>query len=82
MTPNSKRYIKPKTPGLVVRQPHNGKPLPDVGAYVTWSGYWMRRMADGSVVKATPPAKSKKAAKSAKPSQAALPAADEKETNE
>lgn len=49
-----KRYIKPGE-GLVVRQPHNGRPLPAEGAEVEWNRYWMRRMADGSVVKATPP---------------------------
>lgn len=50
-----KRYIKPAKPGLVVRQPHNARPLPDDGAEVEWNSHWMRRLADGSVVKATPP---------------------------
>ncbi|MCJ8285104.1 DUF2635 domain-containing protein [Halomonas sp.] len=66
----SKRFIKPAREGLVVRQPHNGQPLPAEGAEVDWSGYWMRRMADGSVVKATPPKQTK-----AKPT----PAAEQKE---
>lgn len=60
-----KRYIKPAREGLVVRQPHNGRPLPVEGAEVAWSGYWARRMADGSVVKATPPKQPKAQAKPA-----------------
>lgn len=76
-TQPTKRYIKPVRAGLVVRQPHNGKPLPDEGASVTWSGYWMRRMAEGSIVKATPPATPK-----AKPAKAiATPDAAEQETD-
>lgn len=80
-TQPTKRYIKPVRAGLVVRQPHNGKPLPDEGDYVTWSSYWMRRMAEGSIVKASPPAKPKKSAKAAKPSQEVQPAAAEQETD-
>lgn len=67
-----KRYIKPASPGLIVRQPRNGRPLPAEGAEVDYNGYWMRRMAEGSVVKATPPKKSK-----AKPAPAAT---DEQES--
>ncbi|WP_445157405.1 DUF2635 domain-containing protein [Halomonas sp. E14] len=55
----TKRFIKPAREGLVVRQPLNGRPLPAEGAEVDWSGYWARRMADGSVVKAKPPQKTK-----------------------
>ncbi|MCE8004224.1 DUF2635 domain-containing protein [Halomonas sp. MCCC 1A11081] len=47
--------MKPAREGLVVRQPHNGRPLPAEGDWVEWSGYWMRRTAEGSVVKAAPP---------------------------
>lgn len=55
----NKRYIKPARGGLVVRQPHNGRPLPVEGAWVDWSGYWVRRKAEGSIVEAKPPAKTK-----------------------
>lgn len=50
----TKRYIKPAREGLVVRQPHNGHPLPANGAWVDWCGHWMRRLADGSIVDAKP----------------------------
>ena len=59
----NKRYLKPARTGLVVRQPSNGQPLPAEGAFVDWSAYWMRRMADGSVVNATPPKKTQAPAK-------------------
>ena len=76
MTPKpNKRYVKPARAGLVVRQPHNGKPLPDEGDFVNWSGYWTRRKAEGSIVEATPPTKSPK------PKAKALPAATEQEAN-
>lgn len=55
----TKRFIKPAQPGLVVRQPHNGQPLPDEGAEVHWSGHWVRRKADGSIIEATAPKKPK-----------------------
>lgn len=67
----NKRYVKPARVGLVVRQPHNGKPLPDEGDFVNWSGYWMRRKAEGSIVEVKPP----------KPKAKALPAAPEQEAN-
>ncbi len=55
----TKRYIKPAREGLVVRQPQNGRPLPAEGAWVDWSGHWARRKAEGSIVEAKPPAKTK-----------------------
>lgn len=70
----SKRYIKPAREGLVVRQPHNGRPLPAEGGEVAWNRYWMRRMSDGSVVKAEPHKKQPKA-------KAAPVATDEKGTD-
>ncbi|WP_165495675.1 DUF2635 domain-containing protein [Marinobacter halodurans] len=55
----TKRYIKPAREGLVVRQPQNGRPLPAEGALVDWSGYWVRRKAEGSIVETKAPAKTK-----------------------
>lgn len=69
----TKRFIKPAQPGLVVRQPHNGQPLPDEGAEVNWSGHWVRRKADGSIVEATAPKKPK--------AQPVAPAANKKESD-
>lgn len=54
-----KRFIKPAKPGLLVRQPHNGQPLPGDGAWVSWSGHWVRRKAEGSIVEASAPKKPK-----------------------
>jgi len=56
-----KRFIKPAK-GLRVRRPGNGRPLPEEGAWVEYSGYWMRRRAEGSVTEAKPPKKPAKAA--------------------
>ncbi|WP_297012856.1 DUF2635 domain-containing protein [Thalassospira sp.] len=61
----TKRYIKPAREGLVVRQPQNGKPIPDDGIWVDWSGHWARRKLEGSIVEAKPPAKTKAVSKSA-----------------
>nr|WP_321266778.1 DUF2635 domain-containing protein [Alcaligenes faecalis] len=69
----TKRFIKPAQPGLVVRQPHNGQPLPAEGAEVNWSGYWVRRKAEGSIVELAAPKKPK-----AKP---VAQAADKKESD-
>lgn len=66
MTVKNQRYVKPARQGLVVRRPHNARPLPAEGDWVEWTSYWMRRMAEGSVVKATPP-KAKPAAKASRP---------------
>lgn len=54
----TKKYVKPAA-GLVVRQPHNGQPLPPEGAEVNWSGYWVRRLAEGSIEVTTAPKKPK-----------------------
>mgnify|MGYP000288622390 CR=1 FL=1 len=40
--------IKPK-PGLVVRDPATGQPLPDTATPVVWSSYWRRREREGSI---------------------------------
>lgn len=54
-----KQYIKPAREGLVVRQPQNRHLLPVEGAWMGWSGYWARRKAEGSIVEAKPPTKTK-----------------------
>jgi hypothetical protein len=59
----TKRYIKPARVGLVVRQPSNGKPIPAEGIWVDWSGHWVRRKIEGSIVEAKPPVNAKKASK-------------------
>ncbi|SNT07697.1 DUF2635 domain-containing protein [Pseudomonas segetis] len=46
----NQRTIKPAEAGLIVRRPDNAKPLAAQGESVTWSPYWQRRLADGSVV--------------------------------
>lgn len=65
----TKKFIKPASAGLVVRQPRNGQAIPPEGALVDWSGHWVRRQAEGAIVVVEPP----KPAKQAKAS-AALPA--------
>ncbi|TWA69732.1 uncharacterized protein DUF2635 [Azospirillum baldaniorum] len=47
-------YVKPK-PGALVRDPETREPLPAEGAEVPENQYWMRRLADGDVVRADPP---------------------------
>lgn len=47
-------FIKP-APGLTVRDPDRGlAPIPVDGIEVPNSSYWLRRLADGDVVDATP----------------------------
>jgi hypothetical protein len=66
-TKPNKIYIKPKE-GLQVRDPQTYQPLPAAGAWVTRNSYWIKRQAEGSVEKATPPAKTKAPAKAPKSS--------------
>ncbi|GAA4258943.1 DUF2635 domain-containing protein [Azospirillum formosense] len=47
-------YVKPK-PGALVRDPETREPLPAEGAEVPENQYWMRRLADGDVVRAGRP---------------------------
>lgn len=47
-------FIKPATPDLKVRKPVNGH-LAAEGEEVNAESYWLRRLADGDVVKAEPP---------------------------
>jgi len=47
-----------------VRYPHTGAFLPAKGAWVPWVSYWIRRLADDSVIECEPPSTAtKKAAK-------------------
>jgi hypothetical protein len=48
--------IKPATPGAVIRDPDTRRPLPDDGADVQASSFWMRRLRDGEVVEIEPTA--------------------------
>lgn len=48
-------YVK-AAPGLVIRDPVFLDLLPPEGREVPESDYWQRRLLDGDVVKATPPA--------------------------
>lgn len=69
---SSKIFVKPnpdkakadakRRPGksvTVVRDPRNGKPLPQDGAWVDNNSYWLRRLRDQDVVKTDPPKKAK-----------------------
>lgn len=43
-------FVKPVTPDLKVRKPTNGH-LAEAGEEVNAESYWLRRIADGDVVK-------------------------------
>lgn len=52
-------YIKPAKPGTKVHLEGKGREfLPEEGAEVERSTYWVRRISDGSVVETKRPAKS------------------------
>jgi hypothetical protein len=53
-------YIKP-APGLRIADPQSGEYLPDAGALMPRSGFWLRRLADGDVVDGSAPEDDKKA---------------------
>ena len=59
---NRSFFIRPAKPGLIVRDPVSGSPLPEAGAEKPCNQYWLRRLKDGEVVKATAPAGKKKSA--------------------
>ncbi len=42
--------LKPRVPGVTVRDPVTGRNLPDEGKAVSMTSFWRRRIADGSVV--------------------------------
>lgn len=62
-----KEFIKPAKPGLIVRDPATGTPLPEEGAEKELTSYWLRRKRDGDVVAVNKPKKqpAKKSAKTA-----------------
>ena len=50
-------YIKPATPGLIVRHPERAFAIiPASGDFVPDNGYWRRRLMAGEVVETDPPA--------------------------
>ncbi|WP_207458653.1 DUF2635 domain-containing protein [Azospirillum sp. SYSU D00513] len=53
-------FVKPAA-GLLVRDPVNREPLPAEGREVPDDQFWHRRLADGDVVLAKPPATKKEA---------------------
>lgn len=56
MADTDRMFIAP-APGLHVRDPYTLRHVPDAGQLVpTDDTYWNRRLADGDVVLATPPA--------------------------
>lgn len=54
--------LKP-SPGLIVRDPKTGEPLPETGRDVPDNGYWQRRLRDGDVQLVTAPDKPNKPVK-------------------
>lgn len=58
-------FVKP-APGLTVRKPVGGY-LAEAGEEVNRESYWLRRLADGDVLEATPPAEADKATEKAAP---------------
>lgn len=42
--------VKPARPGLIIRDPETGRPIPDEGKTVKWSSFWARRKLDGDIV--------------------------------
>ena len=49
-------FVKPTRPGLVLFDPVTGRQLPDEGMRVAPQQFWYRRMRDGDVIEAEPPA--------------------------
>lgn len=58
-------FIKP-APGCLVRDPRTKAPLAADGESKPMNGFWLRRLRDGSVVKAQMPAKQTKPSKQTK----------------
>jgi hypothetical protein len=48
-------FVRPVSPGLIVRDPITRQPLPSEGAEKPRDTYWLRRLADGDVVEVAPP---------------------------
>jgi hypothetical protein len=53
-------FIRP-APGLRIADPDSGGYLPETGALMPRSAFWLRRQKDGDVVEASPPATAKEA---------------------
>ncbi|MDR1946640.1 MAG: DUF2635 domain-containing protein [Desulfovibrio sp.] len=64
MTHPTTVFIRP-APGLVIADPQTGDYLPEKGAIMPRSAFWLRRMKDGDVLEgpAATPVKPAKAAK-------------------
>jgi hypothetical protein len=45
-------FLKPGAPGLVVRDPHTKRALPEVGGRVRDNTFWRRRLRSGDAVEA------------------------------
>jgi len=54
-------FLKPARPGLLIRDPRTMEPLPEGGAEVAMTPYWLRRIIDGDVTVAKRPAAKKEA---------------------
>ena len=54
-TPENKMFIKPEKKAHVRDPERSNALLPAGGCYVPRTAYWLRRLAEGSVVKAAAP---------------------------
>jgi len=54
-----KIFVKPAHEKVLVRNPGRNRHLKIEGEFVTYDAYWLRRINDGDVVKATEPKKNK-----------------------
>ncbi len=43
-------FLKPRMTGAIIRNPLNGAILPEEGALVPNSNYWLRRIVQGDVI--------------------------------
>jgi len=57
--PTGKIFIKPTKEAIQVRNPERGGHLKNEGEWVPKNAYWHRRLNDGDVVNAKPPATKK-----------------------
>lgn len=62
--------LQPAVSGTIVRDPVTRQVLPDEGAEVEMTTYWLRRLAQGDVVEVAAPAAQAKVDKAAKATQA------------
>lgn len=68
MTTEKRLYVKPKEPGMALRDPRTKRQLPDEGGSVPNTTFWRRRLINGDVLEVKPPkAKRSAAAKSSEP---------------